>query len=135
VIPFADGHTRQLPRLTRAPFRYRTYADSFLLEGRRTARRPVRQAVSSASALSLLSPQAEIAGYPQDEFLSGLSDEPESDIRRSLAGGAHCVQIDFTEARLSLKLDPSGGLLRSFVELNNDVLHRTFARGGASSSA
>src|SRR5215470_1934199 len=27
-------------------------------------------------------------------------------------------------ARLSLKLDPSGGLLRSFVELNNEVLSR-----------
>ena len=34
------------------------------------------------------------------------------------------MQIDFTEGRLSLKLDPSGGLLRSFVELNNQVLER-----------
>jgi 5-methyltetrahydropteroyltriglutamate--homocysteine methyltransferase len=34
------------------------------------------------------------------------------------------VQIDFTEARLSLKLDPSGGLLRSFIDLNNQVLDR-----------
>ena len=34
------------------------------------------------------------------------------------------MQIDFTEARLSLVLDPSGGLLRSFVELNNRVLGR-----------
>jgi 5-methyltetrahydropteroyltriglutamate--homocysteine methyltransferase len=41
-----------------------------------------------------------------------------------LRAGAHCVQVDFTEARLSLKLDPSGGLLRSFVDLNNDVLGR-----------
>ena len=32
------------------------------------------------------------------------------------------VQIDFTEARLSLKLDPSGGLLGAFVDLNNRVL-------------
>jgi 5-methyltetrahydropteroyltriglutamate--homocysteine methyltransferase len=32
--------------------------------------------------------------------------------------------IDFTEGRLSLKLDPSGALLKSFVELNNRVLDR-----------
>ena len=34
------------------------------------------------------------------------------------------MQIDFTEGRLSLKLDPSGGLLKSFVDLNNRVLER-----------
>ena len=34
------------------------------------------------------------------------------------------MQIDFTEARLSLKLDPSGSMLRSFIELNNQVLDR-----------
>src|SRR5713101_3073017 len=26
TIPFADGHTRQLPRLIAGPFRYQTYA-------------------------------------------------------------------------------------------------------------
>src|SRR5664279_5177207 len=30
VIPFADGHTRQLPRLTSGPFRYGAYAVSYL---------------------------------------------------------------------------------------------------------
>jgi 5-methyltetrahydropteroyltriglutamate--homocysteine methyltransferase len=124
VIPFADGHTRQLPRLTQGPFRYQTYADGYLTAARRIARRPVKQAVISASALSLLYPEDGIDGYPRDAFLADLLGEVETDIRRSLAGGAHCVQIDFTEARLSLKLDPSGGLLRSFVELNNDVLRR-----------
>ena len=34
------------------------------------------------------------------------------------------MQIDFTEGRLSLKLDPSGRLLRDFVALNNRVLDR-----------
>ncbi len=28
VIPFADGHTRQLPRLVGGPFRYRTHAET-----------------------------------------------------------------------------------------------------------
>jgi 5-methyltetrahydropteroyltriglutamate--homocysteine methyltransferase len=29
-IPFAHGHIRQLPRLTAGPFRYTTYASSYL---------------------------------------------------------------------------------------------------------
>lgn len=124
VIPFEDGHTRQLPRLTRGPFRYQTYADVYLVNARRVATRPLKQAVISASALSLLYPPEGIDGYSREEFLSDLLREAEADIRRSLERGAHCVQVDFTEARLSLKLDPSGGLLRDFVELNNQVFRR-----------
>ena len=124
VIPFADGHTRQLPTLTRGPFRYRTHADSYLTEAQRYATRPLKQAVISASALSLLYPQDGIEDYPREAFLADLVDEAETDIRRCLDAGAHSVQIDFTEARLSLKLDPSGGLLRSFVDLNNSVIGR-----------
>ena len=44
------------------------------------------------------------------------------DIAQSLEFGADTVQVDFTEGRLSPKLDPSGGLLGQFVELNNRVL-------------
>jgi 5-methyltetrahydropteroyltriglutamate--homocysteine methyltransferase len=124
VIPFEDGHTRQLPRLTRGPFAYQTYADAYLVDAQRTATRPMKQAVISASALSLLYPQQGIDGYSREEFLADLVREAETDIRRSLDRGAHCVQVDFTEARLSLKLDPSGGMLRDFVELNNQVLRR-----------
>jgi len=124
VIPFEDGHTRQLPHLTQGPFRYEAYADQYVAEARRLTDRPVKQAVISPSALSLLYPQEPIDGYSRDEFLTDLKREAEADIRRSLDAGAHCVQIDFTEARLSLKLDPSGELLRNFVALNNDVLTR-----------
>jgi 5-methyltetrahydropteroyltriglutamate--homocysteine methyltransferase len=124
VIPFADGHTRQLPVLTAGPFRYQTHADTYLVQAQRVATRPVKQAVISASALSLLYPADGIDGYPQEAFLADLVDEAEADIRRCLEAGAHNVQIDFTEGRLSLKLDPSAGLLRSFVELNNRVLDR-----------
>src|SRR5260221_9323293 len=35
--------------------------------------------------------------------------------------GARRVQVDFTEGRLGVKLDPSGQLLRSFIDLNNRV--------------
>jgi 5-methyltetrahydropteroyltriglutamate--homocysteine methyltransferase len=30
VIPFADGHTRRLPRLVSGPFRYAHHADEYL---------------------------------------------------------------------------------------------------------
>lgn len=124
VIPFADGHTRQLPSLTEGPFRYQIHADSYLEKAQRYATRPIKQAVISASALSLLYPAGGIDGYSRDAFLADLLDEAEADIRRSLDRGADSVQIDFTEGRLSLKLDPSGGLLRQFLDLNNAVLSR-----------
>lgn len=124
TIPFADGHTRQLPRLTAGPFHYRTYAAQFLDEARKHTRLPVKQAVISASALSLLYPQDGLSGYSREMFLADLVREVEQDIRRCLAKGAHTVQIDFTEARLAVKLDPSKQLLRTFVGLNNRVLER-----------
>jgi 5-methyltetrahydropteroyltriglutamate--homocysteine methyltransferase len=124
IIPFADGHTRQLPRLTAAPFRYGVHAAAYLEAARRYAQLPIKQAVISASALSLLYPAEAIPGYSREQFLADLIDEAETDIRGALDAGAASVQIDFTEARLSLKLDPSGGLLKSFVALNNKVLDR-----------
>jgi 5-methyltetrahydropteroyltriglutamate--homocysteine methyltransferase len=128
VVPFEDGHTRQLPRLIAGPFRYATYASTYLAAARRLTTLPVKQAVISASALSLLYPNDAIPGYPRDAFLSDLVDEAASDIRRCLDQGADSVQIDFTEGRLSLKLDPSGALLDSFVALNNRVLDRFSAK-------
>lgn len=124
TIPFADGHTRQLPRLVSGPFRYKTHASAYLAAAQDLTRTPLKQAVISASALSLLYPAAGIDGYSQEEFLEDLIREAEADIRECLDRGASKVQIDFTEGRLSLKLDPSRGLLRQFVELNNQVLRR-----------
>src|SRR6516162_9792204 len=119
VIPFADGHTRQLPRLTAGPFRYAQHADGYLQLARRYARVPVKQPVIAASALSLLYPADGIDGYPREAFLADLVREAAADIRGALDGGADSVQIDFTEGRLAVKLDPSGQLLRSFTDLNN----------------
>ncbi len=124
VIPFADGHTRQLPRLIAGPFRYGIHAGGFTTAARAYTKLPLKQAVISASALSLLYPGEGIAGYPREAFIADLIDEAETDIRGALDAGADTVQIDFTEGRLSLKLDPSGGLLRSFIALNNQVLDR-----------
>jgi 5-methyltetrahydropteroyltriglutamate--homocysteine methyltransferase len=127
-IPFADGHVRQLPRLTAGPFRYKTYADKYLQVAKQYAHLPVKQAVISASALSLLYPQGGIQGYPREAFIADLLRENEADIRRCLQQGAHNVQIDFTEGRLAVKLDPTKQLLKNFVELNNRVLERFSAQ-------
>jgi 5-methyltetrahydropteroyltriglutamate--homocysteine methyltransferase len=124
VIPFADGHMRQLPRLAAGPFRYGIHAAEYLIAAKAYTQKPIKQAVIAASALSLLYPQAGVPGYSRESFLADLINEAEADIRGALESGAASVQIDFTEARLSLKLDPSGGLLRNFVELNNQVLAR-----------
>jgi 5-methyltetrahydropteroyltriglutamate--homocysteine methyltransferase len=124
VIPFADGHTRQLPKLTAGPFHYGVHAVTYLKAAQRYAHRPLKQAVISASALSLLYPQSGIHGYSRETFLDDLINEAERDIRECLAAGAACVQIDFTEGRLALKLDPSGGVLNACVDLNNRVLDR-----------
>ncbi len=121
TIPFEDGHARQLPVLTAGPFRYATYAAAYLEAAKKYATKPMKEAVISASALSLLYPQAGIPGYPREAFLEDLVREAQTDIRRCLAAGAS-VQIDFTEGRLSIKLDPSKKLLESFVDLNNRVL-------------
>ena len=50
--------------------------------------------------------------------------EHETEIRRCLEKGAHKVQVDFTEGRLAMKIDPSGNLLNNFVDLNNLALSR-----------
>ena len=122
VIPFKDGHTRQLPRLATGPFRYATYAGAYLPRAKRYTSKPVKQAVISASAMSLLYPGEAIDGYSRARFLDDLVREAVADIRSCFEHGASSVQIDFTEGRLAVKLDPSKQLLQQFVDLNNRVL-------------
>ncbi len=123
-IPFHAGHTRRMPRLTAKPFRYNRYADEYLDFALRFARVPVKQAVISPSALSLLYPADGIPGYSREEFLTELLHEHVTEVRRCLAKGASCVQIDFTEGRFAMKIDESGSLLTRFIELNNLALAR-----------
>jgi 5-methyltetrahydropteroyltriglutamate--homocysteine methyltransferase len=123
-INFADGHFRQLPLLKSGPFRYQNYAEQYLERARRFTRLPLKQAVISASALSLIYPPDGITDYSHEEFLKDLINECEKDIRQCLRQDAVKVQMDFTEGRLSLKLDPSGSVLRQFIQLNNQVFDR-----------
>lgn len=123
-IPFAAGHTRRMPRLVSGPFRYRHRADSFLEGALRYAHVPLKQAVISPSALSLMYPPHEIPGYSREQFIGDLLHEHEAEVRGCLDKGAHKVQIDFTEGRLAVKIDPTGDLLHSFIDLNNLALSR-----------
>ncbi len=127
---FDDGHHRQLPRLTKGPFRYKQYAVEFLEKARKMTSRPLKQAVIAPSMLMLLYPlDGELAGYSREQFHSDLIDEAEKDIRKCFAAGAQRVSVDFTEGRLALKNDPRNpwtgrNMLQTFVDLNN----RLFAR-------
>src|SRR6266581_4472578 len=124
TIPFADGHTRYLARLTYGPFKYRRYADRYLDVALRYAHVPVKQAVISPSALSLMYPAETIPDYSREQFIEDLLREHETEIRRCLKQGAYKVQVDFTEGRLAVKIDPSGNLLNSFIDLINLALAR-----------
>ncbi len=126
-IPFSAGHTRRMPRLTRGPFRYRVRADRYLAVAKLYATVPVKQAVISPSALSLLYPDEGLRDYTREQFFDDLLTEHVKEVRSCLALGAHVVQIDFTEGRFAVKIDPSGDLLTRFIELNNLGLARLTA--------
>ncbi len=127
---FTDGHHRQLPRLTGGPFRYKTFAASYVEEAMKMATKPLKQAVIAPSMLALLYPlDGEVPGYSREQFLSDLVDECEKDIRKCFAAGAKRVSIDFTEGRLACRNDPRNpwtgrGMLGQFIALNNRVLDR-----------
>ncbi len=122
-LPFIS-HTRRWPRLTSGPFRYKRYADSFLEFAQQRTALPVKQAVIAPSAISLMYPADGVPGYSRDQFIEDLLNEHKNEVARCLDKGAHKVQIDFTEGRLAVKLDPSGALLDSFIDLNNLALAR-----------
>jgi methionine synthase II (cobalamin-independent) len=127
---FADGHKRQLPRLTGGPFRYKTYAADTLKRSIAMAHTPMKQAVIAPSMLALLYPlDQEIPGYTREQFEADLIDECEKDIRQAFAAGAARVSVDFTEGRLATRNDhrnPWTGrnMLPHFIELNNRVMGR-----------
>ena len=127
---FADGHHRQLPRLTGGPFRYKSFAADALKQSIKLAKKPMKQAVIAPSMLALLYPlDSVVPGYSREQFLSDLCDECEKDIRKAFDAGAARVSIDFTEGRLACRNDsrnPWTGrkMLGSFIELNNRVINR-----------
>ena len=105
---FDDGHHRQLPRLVKGPFRYKTYQYENFKKSQPFAKgHELKTAVIAPSMLYLLYPlKDEIKGYTKDQFVADLVNECEKDIRGCFAAGAKRVSIDFTEGRLTAKNDP-----------------------------
>ena len=100
---FFIGHIRTLPRLIKAPFQYVTYAHRYLDVAKQLTNKPVKQAVITASALSIVySPHLLKAGaidnYSREQFLKDLVNECEKDIRlvpfnlcAAFKGGVNCT--------------------------------------------
>ncbi len=124
VVTFSDRHVRALPKLTSGPFEYLHYSSEYVRKAKSFTSLPLKQAVVSASLLSTFYPEKQIPGYSRDAFIEDLIREAVADIDGSFDAGAAVVQVDFTEAPLAIKLDPSGKLLKEFVALNNEVLKK-----------
>lgn len=118
------NHHRVWPRLTAGPLKFKTPANAFLQSARQFTTRPLKQAVISPSALSLFYPAEPLDNYSRTQFVDDLLAEHVSEIKACLKEGAVSVQVDFTEGRLAYKLDPTGGVLNNFIQLNNMALSR-----------
>ncbi|MDQ6834629.1 MAG: hypothetical protein M3016_00395 [Actinomycetota bacterium] len=127
---FDDGHHRQLPKIAKGPFHYKTYAAEFVKKNKEIASHPVKQAVISPSMMMLLYPlEGEIEGYPREQFLEDCVNEAEKDIRQCFEAGAARVSVDFTEGRLANKNDSRNpwtgrNMLQEFIDLNNRLFDR-----------
>ena len=125
---FADGHGRQLPKLTGGPLKYNYYAADTYKKSLPFATKPLKQAVIAPSMLALLYPLNDpVPGYSREEFEEDIVQECVTDIRKCFEAGAPHVSIDFTEGRLATREDPrnpwtGAGLLPHFIDLNNRVL-------------
>ena len=128
---FADGHNRQLPRLTGGPFRYKTYAADTLKQVHADG----AQADEAGGDRPVHARPAVPAGRERsratraEQFEEDLVNECEKDIRQAFAAGAARVSVDFTEGRLATRNDPRNpwtgrNMLPHFIELNNRVMER-----------
>ena len=131
---FADGHNRQLPKITGGPFRYNFYAGELVKKAVKMTSKPLHQAVIAPSMMYLLYQlDGDIPGYPRKQFEDDIVNECEKDIRSCFDAGAAHVVMDFTEGRLAPRNDPRNPwttrhLLPFFIELDNRVLDRFSAQ-------
>ena len=86
---FADGHGRQLPKLTGGPLKYNFYAADTLAKSLPYATKPMKQAVIAPSMLALLYPLKDpVEGYTREEFEEDIVQECVTDIRKAFEAGA-----------------------------------------------
>jgi methionine synthase II (cobalamin-independent) len=127
---FADGHNRQLPKVTGGPFRYNFFAGDLVKKAVKMTKKPIKQAIIAPSMMYLLYQlDGDIPGYPRKQFEEDIVNECEKDIRSCFAAGASRVVMDFTEGRLAPRNDPRNpwttrNLLPVFIELDNRVFDR-----------
>jgi methionine synthase II (cobalamin-independent) len=127
---FADGHNRQLPKITGGPFRYNFYAGELVKKAVKMTNKPLHQAVIAPSMMYLLYPlDGDLPGYSRKQFEDDIVNECENDIRSCFDAGAAHVVMDFTEGRLAPRNDPRNpwttrNLLSHFIELDNRVFDR-----------
>ena len=124
-IPFVAGHTRRMLRLTGGPLPLSALRRSVPQE--RPSLRPRARQASRHLAFGVEPDVSSklpfrVTRAKSSSAISSMSTS--SRFRSCLAAGAHCVQVDFTEGRLAVKIDPLGDLLHSFVDLNNLALSR-----------
>lgn len=127
---FADGHNRQLPKVTGGPFRYNFFAGELVKKAKTMTDKPLHQAVIAPSMMYLLYQlDGDIPGYSRKQFEDDIVNECEKDIRSCFSAGAARVVMDFTEGRLAPRNDPRNpwttrNLLPFFIELDNRVFDR-----------
>ena len=104
---FADGHNRQLPKVTGGPFHYNFYAGELVKKAIKMTSKPLHQAVIAPSMMYLLYQlDGDILGYSRKQFEDDIVNECEKDIRSCFDAGAAHVVMDFTEGRLAPRNDP-----------------------------
>ncbi len=96
------GHSRKRP--TRAPHG--------------TSSHGLKQAVVSRAAPGLTHPVDKRLAIIRNALLEDRLREHKTQGRRCRGKGAPCVQIGFAEPQLTVKLDPTGSLLTSFIDLD-----------------
>jgi methionine synthase II (cobalamin-independent) len=127
---FADGHNRQLPKVTGGPFHYNFYAGDLVKKAVKMTRTPLHQAVIAPSMMYLLYPlDGDLPNYSRKQFEDDIVKECEKDIRSCFAAGAARVVMDFTEGRLAPRNDvrnpwTTRNLLPHFIDLDNRVFDR-----------
>ena len=127
---FADGHNRQLPKVTGGPFRYNFFAGDLVKKAVKMTSKPIKQAIIAPSMMYLLYPlDGDLPSYSRKQFEDDIVNECEKDIRSCFAAGASRVVMDFTEGRLAPRNDPRNpwttrNLLSFFIDLDNRVFAR-----------
>jgi 5-methyltetrahydropteroyltriglutamate--homocysteine methyltransferase len=140
TIEFEGHHAREMAVLQKeqTPFKFAHYGDEWISTLKKYSNKPFKATVIAPSAVSLIY-KDEIDGYSKEQFINDLVNECVTDVKKCIASGAAEVGMDMTEATYAIKVDPTGGVLKSMVglidavceklspeELNKVTLHTCF---------